>query len=455
MATQDMHIIMPSTTHADSFHFNRPVDSYWESSADPLGIETPPLAGHETCDVAIIGGGFTGLSAALELAEQHVDVRLLEAGHIGWGASGRNGGFACIGSHRLSYTTMIKTYGLEAAKHFHHTIAQSVDLVRDTLTRHGIDAWAGGDGEVSLAHLPNRMDEFRDDQAFLRNTFGEATELLSVQDLKQRGIWAPGFHGGLKGEVGFGIHPLNYVRGLACAAAKAGARLHGSSQVIRWEERPDGHLLTTSNGTLKARHVIVATNGYTPEDVSTRHAGRVMPTLSSIIVTRPLSEDERQAQGWTSQLLAYDSRHLLHYFRLLPNGRFLFGSRGGTDASDGGEAAYRSILTAGFHQLFPAWADVEITHYWRGFVCLAYDLVPYVGALDEKQTVWTAIAYHGNGVAMGSWCGRAVARLLTKKTAREDLPQVLTRRLAKFPLPAFRPLYLKGAYVWYGWQDLR
>ena len=146
-----MHIIMPSTTHADSFHFNRPVDSYWEASADPLGIEAPPLTGHQTCDVAIIGGGFTGLSAALELAEQYVDVRLLEAGHIGWGASGRNGGFACIGSHRLSYTTMIKTYGLEAAKHFHHTIAQSVDLVRDTLTRHGIDAWAGGDGEVSLA----------------------------------------------------------------------------------------------------------------------------------------------------------------------------------------------------------------------------------------------------------------------------------------------------------------
>ena len=83
-------------------------------------------------------------------------------------------------------------------------------------------------------------------------------------------------------------------------------------------------------------------------------------------------------------------------------------------------------------------------HYWRGFVCLAYDLVPYVGALDDKQTVWTAIAYHGNGVAMGTWCGRAVARLLTKKTAREELPPVLTRRLARFPLPAFRPLYLEG-----------
>ena len=116
---------------------------------------------------------------------------------------------------------------------------------------------------------------------------------------------------------------------------------------------------------------------------------------------------------------------------------------------------YRAVLTRSFNALFPAWADVEITHYWRGFVCLAYDLVPYIGALDEKKTVWTAIAYHGNGVAMGTWSGRAVARLITKKTAREELSPVLTRRLARFPLPAFRPLYLKGAYVWYGWQDRR
>ena len=93
--------------------------------------------------------------------------------------------------------------------------------------------------------------------------------------------------------------------------------------------------------------------------------------------------------------------------------------------------------------------------HWRGFVCLAHDLVPYVGALDDNRTVWTALAYHGNGVAMGSWCGRAVARLATRKTAREELSPVLTRRLSRFPLPAFRPLYLKGAYVWYGWEDSR
>jgi glycine/D-amino acid oxidase-like deaminating enzyme len=229
--------------------------------------------------------------------------------------------------------------------------------------------------------------------------------------------------------------------------------IHSQSRLTRWEETSNGHVLTAGGGILKAKRVLVATNGYTPEDVSTRHAGRIMPALSNIIVTRPLSKAELQAQGWTSHVMAYDSRNLLHYFRLLPDNRFLFGGRGGTDASNAGAEPMRQALTATFHRLFPAWANAEITHFWRGFVCLAYDLVPYLGPLDEKKTVWTAIAYHGNGVAMGTWSGRAVAQLMTGKKKAGDVPNVITRRLAKFPLPAFRPFYLKGAYLWFGWQD--
>jgi len=446
---------MASTIHPHAFHFNRVVDSYWEASADPLTVETPPLTGEQACDVAVIGAGYTGLSAALELAKSGVDVRVLEAGHVGWGASGRNGGFACVGSHKLGYGTMIRRYGLDATRRYYDSMRQSVELVRENIQRFGIDAWASCDGEVTLAHLPARVQGLCDEQAFLRETFGEETEFLPKQELDARGLGGPGFHAGLKSPIGFGIHPLNYVRGLARAASTSGAKIHGRSELVRWEQAGGLHRLHTRDGVLKARQVIIATNGYTPEDVSPYHAGRLMPALSSVIVTRPLSEEERKAQGWTTPLMAFDSRKLLHYFRLLPNGRFLFGGRGGTDASDPGAATYRAVLTRAFHELFPAWREVEITHYWRGFVCLAYDLVPYIGALDEKKSVWTALAYHGNGVAMGSWSGRAVARMVAKKTAREELSPVLTRRLSRFPLPAFRPLYLKGAYLWYGWQDGR
>ncbi len=444
---------MPHLVHPDSLHFNAPVESYWEESADPLGLDLQPLKQNLHCDVAIIGGGYTGLSAAIELAENGLEVCLLEAGHIGWGASGRNGGFACIGSHKLSYTTMIKRYGLNATKDFYSAMRDSVELVADNATRHNIDIGKHGSGEVTLAHLPNRLEELYKDQEFSKATFGEDSKLLSVEDLKEQGLHGPHFHGGLKRPTGFGIQPLNYARGLARAAHKAGAKLFPRSKLIRWEQQGGKHILYTDEGRLSAKQVIVATNGYTPEDVSTYHAGRILPAMSNIIVTRPLSDDELQEQGWTTSTMACDSRQLLNYFRLLPNKRFLFGGRGGTDSSNGSAADYRQHITQTFHHLFPAWAKAEITHFWRGHVCLSYDRVPYVGPLDDNKTVWTALAYHGNGVAMGSWSGRTLARMMQNKTANTKVPAVITRRLAKFPLPMFRPYYLKGAYLWYGWQD--
>jgi glycine/D-amino acid oxidase-like deaminating enzyme len=450
----NMQAHMPSTTHPDAFHFDRPVASFWEATAQPLDIATTPLAGDAECDIAVIGGGFTGLAAALRLkAEYGMDVRVLEAGEPGWGASGRNGGFSCIGCHKRSYDSLIKSYGLEDTRRFYATMKEAVAWVRHLCQAHGIDAWIHEEGDILLAHLPNRWAELKEERDLMARLFGEKLELLDIGELKAQGLWAPQFHGGIKSDVGFSIHPLNYVRGLARTAANAGVKIHGRSRVTRWEERDGRHYVATAGGTLAARHVVVATNGYTPEDVSPYHQGRLMPALSNIIVTRPLSEAERREQGWTSRVMAYDTRNLLHYFRLLPGGEFLFGGRGGTDASDEAAASMKQHMTATLNEMFPVFGRAEITHFWRGFVCLAYDLVPYVGALDERKTVWTAIAYHGNGVAMASYSGTALADLVAGRPERANLPSVLTRRLARFPLAFLRPLYLKGAYLWFNYQD--
>ena len=447
---------MPSAIHPDAFHFATPAASYWAASAAPLNAATPPLQGDCACDVAIIGAGFTGLSAALELREQYgMDVRVLEAADPGWGASGRNGGFACIGSHKLSHGAMIRTYGLEESRRFHAAMKDAVGLVRENCARYGIDAWINEGGEVSLAHLPSRVAELEEEQACMAATFGERLTLFSKGDLKERGLASPEFSAGLHNETGFSIHPLNYVRGLARAAIAAGAKIHGHSRVTSWEQDPAGHTLRADAGSLRARHVVWATNGYTPENISPAHAGRIMPALSNIIVTRPLSEDERREQGWTSRMMAYDTRKLLHYFRLLPDGRFLFGGRGGTDASDAGAAPMRAHMEQTLARMFPVFARAGTTHFWRGCVCLAYDLVPFVGALDAKQTAWTALAWHGNGVAMASFSGRKLAHLIAGKPERANLPKVMTRRLAKFPLPALRALYLRAAYKYYGVMDRR
>ena len=210
---------MASTTHPHAFHFASAVDSYWEASADPLNIATPPLTTEESCEVAIIGAGFTGLSAALELAEQGVDVRVLEAGHVGWGASGRNGGFACIGSHKLPYGRMIRRYGLEATKSYYGTMRDSVALVRENLERFSIDAWASGEGEVTLAHLPARVEELRAEQAFLASTFGEETEFMGEAGAQVAGPRWAGLSCGPEG-----AHGLRHSSAELCTGASRGRR---------------------------------------------------------------------------------------------------------------------------------------------------------------------------------------------------------------------------------------
>jgi glycine/D-amino acid oxidase-like deaminating enzyme len=358
-----------------------------------------------------------------------------------------------MGGIKLDWADVIARYGIDEAKAAFAIQAEAVDTVREVCAGHGIEAAISGEGELALAHKPSRMAELEADRAFLKAYFGHETEVLTKDDLVVRGVSGPGFHGGLLNPKGFGVHPLRYVRGLARAAAGNAARIHGRSEVTGWERTATGHRLLTAKGRVSARHILFATNGYTPEGLAGPLRGRLMPVLSNILVTRPLTDDERAAQGWTAATMAFDTRKLLHYFRLLPDGRFMFGGRGGTNAADNAAPVMERRLRAEFEALFPAWAQVEHTHFWRGLACLSYGLVPFVGALDPVRSVWGACAYHGNGVSMASWSGQAVADLIAGTGREADLPALVTAAPRPFPLPALRGAYLKGAYLWYGVKD--
>lgn len=431
-----------------------PVGSFWADSAPPARSDFAPLAGDQACDIAVIGGGYTGLSAALHLARDHgVDVRVLEAGAPGWAASGRNGGFCCIGGTKLSYQEMIRNYGVDETRRFFTVQRESVDLVRDLAESEDLEIQATGQGELALAHKPNRIKDFVDEHDFLAATFGFKTTLLNSEELRQRGWQAANVHGGHWVPVGFGLHPLLYARGLADAAVERGAVVHGSSAVTGWEPRGGRHRLVTAGGSITADKVIVATNGYTPEHLHAGLHGRTLPVLTNIIVTRPLTEDERAAQGWTDTTPSVDTLKLLHYFRLLPDGRFLFGGRGGLDARPEAADGMKAKLTREFAAMFPTWRDAEITHFWRGFVNMAADWVPHAGLLPGETTVYIGLAYHGSGVAMGTWTGYALAGLAAGTTKPTDLPAMMARPLPRYPLPALRPWYLRAAYMTYGFKD--
>jgi glycine/D-amino acid oxidase-like deaminating enzyme len=438
--------------HPTALDPSAPVPSWWRDSVTAPLAEYAPLQGEVEADVAIIGGGYTGLSAAYHLAKDHgVKAVVLERAYPGWGASGRNGGFCCMGGSKLGWKKIITTYGLEDARAFYQAQMDSVGLVADLLTAEGIDADRTGAGDVALAHRESMVADLATDAKFMANAFGARHTMLDRDGLKARGLAGPHFHGGVAGEVGFGLNPFKYVTGLARAAAARGAVLAARSPVTGWWRETYGHRLTTPQGSVRAAKVLIATNGYTPEDLHPAFGGRLLPALSSIVVTRPMTEAERTAAGWTSTAPSYDLLNLLHYFRLLPDGRFMFGGRGGVSAEPGALARQSARIEAAFRRYYPAWASVEITHRWSGFVCLAMDLVPHVGAWADEPGTYYAMAYHGNGVALGTWSGRAIARLIG--TGEVQAPKMLRRPPPRFPLPFLRPLYLRGVYVKFGLED--
>ncbi|MCV0427312.1 MAG: FAD-binding oxidoreductase [Roseibium sp.] len=428
------------------------IGSYWEADI-PLPRQDRQLIGNASFDVAIIGAGFAGLSAALKLAQSGVSVCVVEAEHVGYGASGRNGGFCCLGGTKLDERQLIRKFGLEEARKFVAYQLAGVNLVAQRLESWDVDADRHSQGEIYLAHRPKDVASLRSDAEFLKQNFGIKARLLTRSDLKAEGYGGPGFHGGLHMPYGFALNPMKYVQALAAEVRAADGKIFGKSPVTALHQEGDRWCLETEHGFVRARKVVLAGNGYAREDAPKWLHGRTLPVMSSIQVTRPLTDDELAAQGWTSDTMAADTRILLHYFRLLPDRRFLFGTRGGIFENAAALIAMQKRAHADFQSMFPAWADVETDYDWHGHVCLARTMTPFVGEVPGMRGVYAAMGWHGSGIAMASISGEKVAGLITGGVKRQDMPVALQEPFRKFPFPAFRRLYLQGAYWWYGWKD--
>ncbi|WP_114284070.1 NAD(P)/FAD-dependent oxidoreductase [Candidatus Halocynthiibacter alkanivorans] len=427
--------------------------NYWLSTVTDSRAPYPQLSGSRRVEVAIVGGGYTGLSAALHLTEAGTEALVLEAQTIGYGASGRNGGFAMIGGAKASDSSLIRSYGLEGLRDFHRGQRASVDLVADLLARLNIDADTHSKGELCLAHRPKDMATLRAESQHQEALFGLDAEIIEPGDLAARGMASPGFHGGMIYPLGFALNPRKYVLGLAHAALDAGAEICANSAVQSISRNPDGsYLLRCETGEVVARKLILATNGYSSDDLPGWMKARYLPVQSNVLVSRELTDGEISAQGWSTDLMAFDTRNLLHYFRLMPNRRFLFGMRGGIKATPGAKAEMHRRIRRDFETMFPAWSEVETPYFWSGLACLSRNLTPYVGPLKSWPGAYTGIAYHGNGVAMASYAGALLADLVLNRNAR-PYPEIMKAPLKRFPFGAWRRNLLRPAYRWYGLVD--
>ena len=445
--------------HPSLYRFDEAQPSYWEATAGDTRPAGEALGGTQSCEVAIIGGGYTGLSAAYHLARDfQVDVRVLEAGHIGWGASGRNGGFCCMGSTKLSRKTQIRRFGLEQTRLYQRSQEEAVELVRTLGREEAIDFLAQGDGEYCVAESPEHYAALCRQAEWERREIGTDLRPISRDEFAEIGYDAPHQHGALLIRPCFALHPLRYCLGLAAAAERRGVTLHPYSRVTGWRKENGKHVLETAQGELRAERVILTGNGFMPEYLHRGIADRPLPLQSQIVVTRPMSADELRERGWHTQNPIYNYRHMFFYYRVLSDGRFMLGGRGNHVGDPAGAERGFARLKRDIAAMWPGFADLEYTHQWRGLVCFGRNLRPAIGRMPEDPSVYFGYAYHGNGVSNATWTGRELARWLAGPESGDDilplhLPAIMRGRTPRFPLGFLRRQYLRLGLAYYKLRD--
>lgn len=411
----------------------------WE--AGPVGDAPPKTALPARADVAVIGGGYTGLAAARALAKDGATVTLLEADRIGGGASGRNGGFVLPG-YKAELGAIVRRHGVEVARRLFEASLAAIGFVERLVVEEGIACDWHRPGSVTLAAKPGHLAGLRAEQELLRREFGHRTELLGPQEIRSE-IGSAGYHGGLVDPVAGAIQPAQYCRGLALAAARAGALLCEGARVTALARRGPRWTVTTSSGVVEAGEVLVATNGYTGRLVPWL-ARRVVPVGSFIVATAPLAPHLAARLIPRGRVMS-DTRNLLHYFRLSADRRLVFGGR----AAFRPEALDESIRVLGrdLVAVFPELAGVPLEFGWGGTLGFTLDHLPHAGRV---QGIGYALGYGGHGVALASWLGDQVGRALGGKG---EWPVLSTLRFPPVPLYQGRPWFLPAAGAYYRLKD--
>ena len=421
-------------------------NSYYAATA-PRQQAFPALQGGADCDVAVVGGGLAGLSAALDLAERGLSVVLLEAREIGWGASGRNGGQAIHGL-ACDQSTIEAQLGLDEARRVWDMSIEALDLLRQRIARHGIDCdWR--DGYLGLATNARKGRELQDWAERMATVYNYPLRHIAPAEMGQW-IASERFHSGIHDPRSGHLHPLKYTLGLARAAAAAGVRLHEQSPVLALQQGQPA-VLRTAQGQLRARHVLLAGNVYL-KGLAPQLEPRIMPVGTYIACTERL--DETLADSLVpSRAAVCDTNFVLDYFRTTNDQRMLYGGRVSystvTPMNLAESIRQRMVLS------FPQLSGAKVEYAWGGFVDISMNRAPDFGRLPappgQMPNVYYLQGFSGHGLALTGLAGRLVAEAICGDAGRFDT----FARLKHRPFPGGRLLRTPALVLGMAWYRMR
>ncbi|MGB7132100.1 MAG: FAD-binding oxidoreductase [Candidatus Sulfotelmatobacter sp.] len=427
--------------------------NYWLTTAELPKIDPRPLP--TRVDVAVIGAGFTGLSAARTLAMRGAKVAVLEGETIGWGASSRNGGMVLTGM-KLGVNKLISMCGHDLTRRMYAASIETIDCVEQIIRDEAIECDFYRCGHLEVACKQKHFDDYARQAEVIGREFNHELRVVQKHELSAE-IGSNIYYGGMVDEISAGLNPARYVAGLGRAAMKAGAEIFERTSVGAVERESSqgdtGWEITTSRGQLWAHEVFVATSGYTGKATPVLQK-KIIPIGSFIITTEVLPE------LWARELsprnrMIYDSKNYLYYYRLTPDRRMLFGGRAAF-FPESNQTIRRSaeILRRGMIDVFPQLRNTKIDYVWGGTLDFAFDIMPHAGQING---MYYALGYAGHGVAMATYQGQKVAEMIATEKSAGDKPD---NPFVGIPFPGAplglysgKPWFLPFAGAWYKFLD--
>jgi gamma-glutamylputrescine oxidase len=418
------------------------LQTLWAATAEPAPA-VQSLVGEQQCDVAIIGAGYTGLSAAHHIALSGREPLIIEANSLAWGASGRNGGVVSP-KFRVGFPTLTARFGRDTALQIYRTGYQAVDSLVEMVETLGLTgARLHMGGHIAAAHNQHALAGLESTANWIkRETGGSSSVMISAAEVAEL-TGSKIFFGGLLTPKAGGIHPLNYARGIARSLDDRGVKMFINSPAEQVHREGERMIVQTPQGRVSARQVIYATNGYSDltRATDTLHR-RLIPFRSAIIATEPLPAAILAGLLPGGQVCG-DTKRMLRWFRVVGD-RLIFGGRGAFGKNDS-EAAFRALQHS-MGEVFPVLRDQPIAYRWSGLVAMTLDYLPHAGQLDDQS--FYAIGYNGGGVALSTYMGAQLAAMTAGK--KVELGLLSGENFKPIPLHAFRA---PGVRLAAGWQQ--